>query len=59
MTVGYHAEFPRDIRRLEEQYRLVSPRLAKRFLEEVENGIESVKKAPGKAGHFVNTGSKA
>jgi hypothetical protein len=58
MTVGYHAEFPRDIRRFEEQYRLVSARLAERFREEVEGAIERATRAPGSAGHYVNTGSK-
>ena len=40
MIVGYHAEFPRDIRRFEEQYGLVSPRLAERFRQEIENGLD-------------------
>src|SRR5689334_20796934 len=58
MTVGYHAEFPRDIRRFEAQYRLVSHRLADRFRQEIDDGIEAIKEAPESAGHFINTGSR-
>ena len=58
MIVGYHAEFGRDIRRFEEQYQKVSPRLGERFRQEIETGIEQAKSSPLSAGHFVNTGSR-
>jgi hypothetical protein len=57
MRVVYHPDFPQDIKRFERQYRDVSNRLALRFHQEVENGIDAVKASPVSAGHFVNTGS--
>jgi hypothetical protein len=58
MTVSYHPEFPRDIKKYETQYRKVSPALGFRFRVEVQKTIEKIKSSPSSAGHFVNTGSQ-
>lgn len=58
MTVIYHPDFPKDIKRFEAQYREVSERLATRFCGAVDDVIGRIKASPGSAGHFVNTGSQ-
>jgi len=58
MRVSYHPDFPHDIKRVEAQYREISPRLGIRFRAEVDRAIEHIKSAPTSAGHFVQTGSK-
>lgn len=57
MTVLYHPEFPRDIRRFAVKYADISPGLEARFLHEVDLAIEEVIANPTGAGHFINTGS--
>ena len=58
MTVLYHPDFARDIRRFAAEYEQVSPGLATRFRREVDEALESIKGAPQAAGHFLQTGSK-
>ena len=58
MRVTYHNDFPKDIRRFEEQYRQVSERLALRLRAEVDRAIERIKASPGSSGHLLNTGSQ-
>jgi hypothetical protein len=53
----YHPEFARDIRRFENEYRLVSDGLATRFREEIDEALEAIQGAPQAAGHFLQTGS--
>lgn len=57
MTVLYHPEFPRDIRRFAVKYADVSPKLETRFCHEVDSAITAVIANPTGAGHFINTGS--
>ncbi len=57
MTVLYHPEFPRDIRRFAVKYGDVSPTLETRFRHEVDLAIAAVIANPIGAGHFINTGS--
>ena len=56
MTVLYHPEFPRDIRRFAVKYADISPRLETRFRHEVDLAIAEVMANPTGAGHFINTG---
>lgn len=57
MTVLYHPEFPRDIRRFAAKYADLSPRLEARFRHKVDSAIIAVIANPSGAGHFINTGS--
>jgi hypothetical protein len=57
MTVIFHPEFPKDIRRFESAYAEISPGLAARFREEIDTAITAVKTSPTSAGHFLNLGS--
>lgn len=57
MTVIFHPEFPKDIRKFESVYAEISPGLATRFREEIEVAIAAVKTSPTSAGHFLNLGS--
>jgi hypothetical protein len=57
MTVLYHPEFPRDIRRFAVKYAAISPKLEVRFRREVDLAIAAVIANPTGAGHFLNTGS--
>lgn len=57
MRVVFHPEFPRDQQEFEASYAEISPGLAERFREDVDDAIESIKASPGGAGHFVNTGA--
>ena len=57
MTVLYHPEFARDIRRFTGQYADISPKLGLRLGAEVNAAIEAIKANPTAAGHFINTGS--
>lgn len=58
MTVLFHPEFPRDIRRFEAEYAAISPGLAARFRQELDSAVEAVKASPARAGHFLNLGSQ-
>src|SRR5437899_6124886 len=58
MRGTYHPDFPKDIKRFEEQYREVSERLAVRFRVEVDSAIERIRASPNSAEHFLNTGSQ-
>lgn len=57
MTVGFHPEFPKDIRKFESGYAQISTGLASRFRDEIDAAIESVKSSPTSAGHFLNLGA--
>lgn len=57
MTVLFHPDFPRDIRKFEQDYQAISDGLAARFRREIDDGIEAIKHSPQSAGHFLQTGS--
>ena len=57
MTVIFHPEFPKDIRRFEAGYQHISTGLAIRFRAEVDSALDAIKVSPTSAGHFLNTGS--
>jgi len=57
MTVLYHPEFPRDIRRFAVKYADISPTLEARFRHEIDSAITAIITSPTGAGHFINTGS--
>lgn len=57
MTILYHPEFPRDIRRAATKYADISPKLETRFRVEVNSAIATVIAQPTATGHFINTGS--
>lgn len=57
MTVNFHPEFPKDIRKFELGYAQISVGLASRFRDEIDAAIESVKSSPTSAGHFLNVGN--
>lgn len=57
MTILYHPDFVGDIRRFATQYARVSPNVERRFREEVDAAIITIKANPTAAGHFINTGS--
>jgi len=58
MIVSFHPDFPDDILRFEKEYREVSQSLAKRFRDEIDNAIETIKTSPNSAGHFLDLGSE-
>jgi hypothetical protein len=58
MKFLYHPEFPKDIRRLEADYKKISEGLAVRFRQEVEAAIDAIKASPRSAGHFLQIGSQ-
>lgn len=58
MTVLYHPDFPRDIRRFATEYQRISAGLAARFRTEVDAALEAVKLTPQAAGHFLHTGTR-
>lgn len=57
MKVLFHPEFPNDQRKFEADYAEISPGLALRFRQEIDEAIAAIKASPTAAGHFVNTGS--
>jgi hypothetical protein len=57
MRVTFHPEFAQDIRRFESEYHQIAPKLGERFRGEIDKAIEAIKKSPGSAGHFLNSGS--
>lgn len=57
MTVIFHPEFPKDIRKFESGYAEISSGLALRFRVEIEAAVEAVKTSPQSAGHFLDVGS--
>ena len=57
MTVIFHPEFPKDIRKFEAGYQQISSGLAARFRDEVYSAVEAIKTSPTSAGHFLNLGS--
>jgi hypothetical protein len=57
MRILFHPEFPKDIRRFEAEYALISDGLALRFRRELDQAIDAVKSSPAGAGHFLNLGS--
>ncbi len=57
MKVIFHPEFPGDQRKFQAGYAEISPGLAVRFRQEIDDAIEAIKASPSGAGHFVNTGS--
>jgi len=56
MKVLFHPEFPKDQRKLQADYAVISVGLGDRFRMEIDNAIEAIKASPSAAGHFVNTG---
>ncbi|MFA6287999.1 MAG: hypothetical protein WC661_11500 [Opitutaceae bacterium] len=56
MKVVFHPEFPADQRKFQAGYAEISPGLAERFRQEIDDVIEAIKASPSGAGHFVNTG---
>jgi hypothetical protein len=46
MTIVYHPNFPKDIRRFAADYKEISDGLAARFRKEVEEGIDAIKGRP-------------
>ena len=59
MTVSFHPGLPQDVRRFEAEYAALSPGLALRFRHELDVAVETVKRAPTSAGHFLNLPSPA
>ncbi len=57
MRVIFHPEFPKDIRKFEEDYAEISDGLASRFRNEIDDAVEAIKVSPTSAGHFLNLGS--
>lgn len=57
MRVIFHPEFPKDIRKFEEDYAEISDGLASRFRNEIDDAVEVIKVSPTSAGHFLNLGS--
>jgi hypothetical protein len=57
MTVIFHPEFPKDIRKFESGYAEISSGLALRFRTEIDVAVAAVKSSPQSAGHFLNLGS--
>jgi hypothetical protein len=57
MTVHFHPEFPRDVRRFESQYMRISVGLASRFSGEIDKAVEDIKRAPRRAGHVLRATS--
>lgn len=57
MTVLYHPEFPRDVRRFATKYAEISPKLEVRYRHQVDATIAAVLANPTGAGHFINMGS--
>src|SRR5437870_4146027 len=58
MRVLFHPEFPRDIRNFELRYVHVSQGLSVRFRREIDEAIETIKKSPSSAGHFLGMYSR-
>ena len=56
MTVLFHPDFPKDIRRFNADYVQISQGLATRFRQEVDDAIQAVKSSPQSAGHLLQTG---
>lgn len=57
MRVIFHPEFPRDIRKFENDYAQISEGLALRFRQEIDAAVGAIKISPASAGHFLNLGS--
>jgi hypothetical protein len=58
MNVLFHPNFPRDIRKFEEDYGAISEGLTARFRQEIEEALAAIKKAPQAAGHFLQIESQ-
>ena len=57
MTVIFHPEFPKDIRKFQADYAQISDGLALRFRNEIDSAVEAIKVSPSGSGHFLNLGS--
>ena len=57
MTVLFHPDFPKDIRKFEADYKKISDGLAARFRAEVDHAIEAIRQSPKGAGHYLQTGT--
>ena len=57
MTVIFHPEFPKDIRKFVVDYSQISDGLASRFRGVIDSAAEAIKISPGSAGHFLDLGS--
>lgn len=58
MRVLFHPEFPKDVQRFEQDYRVISDGLVVRFRQEVDDALEAIRLSPSSAGHFLQTGSR-
>jgi hypothetical protein len=54
MTVLFHPEFPRDIRKFEAGYLPVSKGLATRFRKDVDDAVAAIQTSPRSAGHVFS-----
>jgi hypothetical protein len=52
-----HPDFPKDVRRFEADYKVISDGLALRFRKELTDALEAIQASPQSAGHFLQTGS--
>ena len=59
MTVLFHPEFPKDIRRFEAEYAKISEGLRARFRDEIDQTVDAIKDSPASAGHFLHLRSSA
>jgi hypothetical protein len=57
MRVIFHPEFPKDIRKFENDYDQISTGLASRFCGEIDSPVDAIMVSPASAGHFLNLGS--
>lgn len=53
MSVLFHPDFPKDVRRYGAEYGRVSASLAVRFRQEVDGALSAIKSAPEAASHFI------
>jgi len=54
MRVVFHPAFPKDVRKFQGDYALVSSGLASRFRAELDDAIAAIKASPRSAGHLLN-----
>jgi hypothetical protein len=54
MRVIFHPAFPKNVRKFQNDYALVSPGLAARFHAELDDALAAIKSSPRGAGHLLN-----
>lgn len=57
MRVSFHPEFANDILRFAADYERISPGLATRFRNEIDQALQAITTSPGGAGHFLEARS--